>query len=287
MVDTDPETTPIPEEAPGPARATPTANPEAAREVAQASDAGSAPPPPHPPARARRVPWTLFVVGVLAAIVAFAAFQALNRPEPDSDTARLEAMFEGLPPDVRDEIAGDLEALIGDRFDELATDDVVEEGARLTRSGLARLDDESLVRRLELQTLALGRVPVADCAAFMRGGFAGGSADTGIATRVISALDQNELVEWYRITARAMRAELEGAPARRSVTEPDFQAAFAPIAATWSPDEVELVELVSADPAGVTDDEMCRFVDLVYGRIDVLDREQLAIVSLYDINPMP
>ncbi|HEX5589711.1 MAG TPA: hypothetical protein VFX65_05430 [Candidatus Limnocylindrales bacterium] len=233
------------------------------------------------------MPWTRLLVGVLAAILAFAAFQALNRPEPDADTARLEAMFEGLPADVRDEIAGDLETLVGDRFDGLTSEEVVEEGARLTRSGLARLDDESLVRRLELQTLALGRVPTADCAAFMRGGFAGGSVDTGIATRVLTALDEDELIEWYRITARAMRAELEGMPARRSVTEPEFQAAFAPIAATWSPDEVELVELVSADPVGVTDDQMCRFVDLVYGRIDVLDRDQLAVVSLYDINPTP
>lgn len=173
---TVPETTPVPEAPPGPDPTMPAPSPESPPGVAPTPDAGPEPPAPSTLPRARRAPWSLLVVGVLAAIVALAGFQALNRAEPDSDTARLEAMFEGLPSDVRDEITDDLDALIGDRFDGLTREEVVEEGARLSRSGLARLDDEALIRRLELQTLALGRVPVADCAAFMRGGFATASS---------------------------------------------------------------------------------------------------------------
>lgn len=279
-----------PEPAPGPAAGTePAAEPAAepgtepaAGSVAVGGEVG--------PAWVEHVPekhgrsWRVLVLVAAAVVVAIGAGIVANLPPADPGLAAAEEIFGDLPADVREQLAREMIDVAGDRFDGMTSAEVTEASARLTRAGFSRLSDEDLLRRLELQTLALERASTADCATFLRHALtAPTEIDLEAVTAILDELEEDELVEWYRLGVRAMTAEIQGTPPKRTVGDDAFFAALDPISSAWTVDELALIQAVGADPTGSTDADVCTFGDLLYGRVDQLSRDQQAVVALYDI----
>jgi hypothetical protein len=238
----------------------------------------------------------LFVVVLVVAILGAAAGSAIvgavlswrdaaSAVDPEL-AAIADQVYAGLPPGTRQELAAELERLMGDRLEGKTPRQIATEVAEATRLGLARLDDATLVRRLELQATALERASTAGCAAFMRMAFGGTSAlDLSVAAQVVLQLSEAELNEWYALSLDGLRAELDGTPPRRSVSDDQFLTAFAPISERWTAADVALINAVTNDPASATDADACRMATLVYGDLELLSPGARAIVALYDINP--
>jgi hypothetical protein len=225
---------------------------------------------------------------LLAAILVRPGSQNGSNPFPsDSALAAIaDDLFKGVPEAARDEFRDAYRELLADRMQGKNALQIANETAELTRKGFARLGDDDLVRRLDLQTLALGRASTEDCAAFMRMGLGGiGNIDLAVAGRIVLELDGDELVEWYRLSIKALRAQLAESPAARIASQADFEAAFGDIAARWNQSEVDLVTSVTANPASASDADVCRLADLIYGHLDVLSDADYATLALYDISP--
>ena len=82
-----------------------------------------------------------------------------------------------------------------------------------------------------------------------------------------------------------VRSEPDKTPDRRSVSDEEFFIAIEPIQASWTDDEIALIQEVSADPRGSTDADLCAFGHYLYGRLDLLSHSQRAVLALYDISP--
>jgi hypothetical protein len=250
-------------------------------------------PAPEPESRTRTA--GLFVVVLVVAILGAGAGAAIvgligagnAGPTIDPQMADLaDKVYAGLPPDARRDLATELERLLGDRVAGKTPTQIATEAALATARGFARLDDATLVRRLELQTTALDRATTRACAAFMRMAFGGVTAfDLSVAAELVLQLDESELTEWYRLSLDAIRAELNGTPARRSVTDDEFFAAFTPISDRWSAADIALINAVTSSPATATDEDVCRVAKLVYGDLGILTPADRAVIALYDINP--
>jgi hypothetical protein len=224
------------------------------------------------------------VIGVAIFLGAFAI--NLVRGSPVGDDDRLGAAIAGelwdrLPQDARGELSRRAEAALGDEeLDPATAPAVVQERVR---NGLRRLDDQTLVRRLTLQTAALGRADEATCAAFAAASFGGTSPTPEVAGRLIAALDDASLAEWMRIAMSALEAETRGSPAARSVAAAESEALFARLFAGLDPDQIGTIQTAAA--AGATQASACDGARVLYRALDAMPAADRTLAGLVDVTP--
>ena len=163
-----------------------------------------------------------------------------------------------LDPADRSTVLADLVEAVGTRLDGLPVAAAEAELTRIVTLGTFRLDDDTLVRRLELETKATLGLDVTTCAAVARGE---GSADAS------SALSPAERLEWMKITVAAVRAEVSPVREPRELTREESTAVIAAIAkAATRADATRIHDLATKAAAGtaLSDDDACWLMRVPY-----------------------
>lgn len=212
-----------------------------------------------------------FLLGFLAASVAGTAIASL-----------FGGPWEKLPSEIRSAYEDRIEAAVGNRVDGLSDQEAGERIAGWVTSGYLRLDDDQLIRRLELQTAALERADLATCAGFGRSSLKGEVAPDEVGLGLVGSLEQAGTVEWIGLNVTAIEAEMKGQPAQRRVSENEANAAFMDLFGRLTKADVEELTTIGA---GTPDADVCGAVRQLYAAALTLDRAQLEVIARYDIQP--
>jgi hypothetical protein len=218
---------------------------------------------------------------------------AAPTPSP-GEVARLAAasafafQLDALPPADWATILDEIAAAIGTRLDGLPVAAADGELLRIASIGKFRLDDATLLRRLELEAKAMAGVDVPTCAALARGELQFGRPSPRMAG-LMAALSPAERLEAARITVAAIRAEVSGLHEPRPLGSAERTAIVSAIAKASPPAELtRLHDLSVAASAGKTlsDDDACWLMRVPYRALDRLTGADLGLLSRYVLGTM-
>jgi hypothetical protein len=154
--------------------------------------------------------------------------------------------------------------------------------------GLYRLDDDSLLRRLALETKATLALDVATCAALARGTAPFDTAASRL-TGLVTPLSPTERVEAIRISIAAIAAEVSELREPRQLTARERSGVVGAIAKAASPaDATRIHDLATRAAAGKTlsDDDTCWLFRVPYRAYDALADADRRLLSRYVLGPM-
>ena len=191
--------------------------------------------------------------------------------------------WDHLPAETRDQLNQRAEAAISASASGLSDAEKEAKAVEMGRQGLARLDDQTLIRRVELYKAALDATDEATCAAVMRSSMTGSIAEDD-AQAVVGAFTTEQFGEWAEIWVQALEAEAAGVPAVRTVSDGDSSAMYEAIFAGVSDDELATIQALSVGTT-VTDAEACQANRALYGAGLGLDDANLAAFALTDVAP--
>ena len=194
--------------------------------------------------------------------------------------------WERLPSDVRDDLTAQMQDAYGDSLDNLSNEQASAKMEADVRHGMLRIDDETLIHRLQLQTSALNKLALADCAAFARSSLAGERAPDELLNSIQEALDAAEYQAWITIAVQAAVAERIGSPEVRNVSDADQNAAINTWLSSLSESELAGLQAVVADPSR-SDEEFCDAAKSVYNRSLTMDHDLLAMIAYIDVAQAP
>jgi hypothetical protein len=203
----------------------------------------------------------------------------------DPVDAAANKMLASLPAEARDRLRTEIKATIASQTGGLSEDAARAKISDLTRKGFSRLDDQSAIRRLLLQTKALAQTDVPTCASFGRASLGATTPDPQVVVHLIAALDQKDLQEWFELTVAAMKLEIAGQQPAQTVTEAQFEAVITPIVARYSQDDLAALQRVSSAPTQASDADACAVVRRLYQSTVGLAPSDLVVVARYDIQP--
>jgi hypothetical protein len=194
--------------------------------------------------------------------------------------------WERLPSDVRDDLTAQMQDAYGDSLDNLSNEEASATMEADVRHGMLRLDDETLIHRLQLQTSAVNKLALADCAGFARSSLAGERASDELVNSIQEALDATEYQAWIKIAVQAAVAERSGSPEVRTVSDADQNAAINTWLSSLSQSELAGLQAVVADPSR-SDEEFCTVAKAVYNRAITSDHDLLAMIAYIDVAQAP
>ena len=194
--------------------------------------------------------------------------------------------WDRLPSDVQAGFEQRLEAAVGDRLKSVDEAQRPAQIESLVRSGMQRLSDDRLVRRLILQTKALGAGDGSVCAAFGRQALAGSAVDATTATALFSALPTEDVVEWIEIGVEAIEAEAREAPDPIFASEAEASALIDSIFASLPESQVQTMADVNQG-LEATDAEVCAAILGLYDAANNLGPDSLAVMARIDVQPQP
>jgi len=200
----------------------------------------------------------------------------------------LQAVFGGpwerLPADVQRQLEARYDAAVGTRFDGLSDADAGDQVDALEQSGLARLDDASLVSRYQIGVRAFERAEPATCASAAESLFGGSDVSDDVAERLLTGLDVGDLERWFDFAVSAIEAETRGTPEQRFVTDevmdPYFENLFGALGAT----DVAAMQLLS-EGRDVEAAVSCHAILALEHAIAGRPASELALWARYDISP--
>ena len=271
-----------------PPEAAPTPSPEANVTPSPATDPAAqllvaAGPPRRPRGR------ILGGIGVIAAVVGAIGVKLLiGALAVGVATGAISTFFGGpwnkLPDDVRSAYGQRLQAAVGNRLDGLnsAASTVLIE--QWVRGGLIRLEDTTLVRRLDLEVEALGRTDEATCAAFGRQAAAGVQIDHDVGTKFVGSLEQASLVDWIGINVDAIEAEIRGSPSAKRVDDASVTTVIQKMAGSLAPAQLAVFGTVNSG-GKASDADLCGAIRAFYGTETGLDPQSRAVIARFDIQP--
>jgi len=243
--------------------------------------------PPSPPSR-RPKAVVIGAIGVVAALAVAIAVKVLPFLAAGVLGSALAGAFGGpwdrLPADVQRSYEQRFAAAIGDRLDGLSDAEKATRIESLVRSGMPRLSDDRLVRRLGLQSTALRSTSETDCAAFGRQSIGGQTVDNETATALFAALATDDLVEWFGIALEAVEAETRGAPEPVFASEAESAAMIQTLLASMAEADVQTISDVS-QAVNVADAEVCTAIRALYDAASNLDPASQMIMARVDIQP--
>jgi hypothetical protein len=213
------------------------------------------------------------LIGFLAVNVAGAAISAV-----------FGGPWERLPGDVRAGYEQRLKTAVGDRLDGLSEEASTGQFRTWLNSGYLRLDDERLIRHLELEIEALGRAEEPVCAAFGRQSMTGTEIDDETATKLIGSLEQAELAEWIGLNVDAVEAEMRGAPPPSSVTDAEVSPVIQILIGGLDQQQIETFAAIDAGQSAA-DAEVCSAIRALYQNALFLDPPSKAIMARLDVQP--
>ena len=244
--------------------------------------------PPPPPAPKRRRPlWVLGGIGGAAISAgAIGAKFLLGTVAVGALSGTISAIFVGpldrLPADVRAGYEQRLQAAVGMRLDGMSDEQKSRAAQKWVTDGILRLDDARVVRRLELQTMALGMTDTATCAQYGRASFGAQQFSSSTAERMISALDTAHLTEWMGIMVEAVEAEARGAPARVTVTEASANGVIQAMIRRL-PQSTQTLVGNAVNGLFPSDTQVCDAIRTIYATTIGLPERSRVIVARYDI----
>jgi hypothetical protein len=190
--------------------------------------------------------------------------------------------WDRLPADVQNGFEQRLEAAVGDSLEGLGGAERNRRLGTLILSGLPRLSDDQLVRRLVLQTGALRSANESLCAAYGRQAVTGKAVDEAISIALISSLSTDEVVEWIGINIEAIEAEMQASPEQVFASEEEASAVLDTIIGSMS--EVDVQAMADMSRGTTTDDaHVCSAVRSLYGAVASLDPWSQAVMARIDI----
>jgi hypothetical protein len=214
----------------------------------------------------RGLPWRSAALLTIVVFLVVAGGQLL------SDSGLLQAVAEGQPSLMEQQLGrlpvGDQSAL-RDRASalteslSLGSDQSDEQLQAMMARGVSRLDDEKLVRRLELATWALGRMDPEFCGGVVRAGLSGRVPSPLHVAALLSALEPEELTEWLEIGLTAAEAESAGKPPRRSVSKRHADSLLERVVLKMRATDVDVLAAVG-EGKPVASSALCRAVTAMY-----------------------
>jgi len=202
-------------------------------------------------------------------------------------TSAIGAVFGGpwdhLPSVTKGRLNQRVEAALGQGAKGLSDSDKSAKLYAMSLAGLARLSDQTLIRRVELYKLALDTTDEATCAAILRSSMKGLVADAD-KKKLIGSLTTDQFSEWAEIGVQALEAEAKGAPPARKVSTADSNAMYYAILAAVSGQDVATIKALSGGTT-VTDTAACHANRSVYAAGLALDDAKRAAFALTDVAP--
>jgi hypothetical protein len=191
-----------------------------------------------------------------------------------------DSIWRRLPADSRAEFERRLEAAAGD-IESMSNEEASRQVRIRVVAGMPRLDDTVLVRRLTLQTVALGRVDDATCGQFAQASFAGQPQPEAIAIKLTDVLTEAELGEWFNVAVLALEADARKSPAARSVPEPDASAVFERLLGSLDSTALQQIQTGATSTASAA--EACVGARAMYNAIERLPDPDRRLIALADV----
>jgi len=142
------------------------------------------------------------------------------------------------------------------------------------RAGLIRLADEPLLAKLELDRTFLSLANSEACAAFVMG-----KISEQQVTQVLHEFEARDIDQWFDVSFQALKADVEGDPARSADKERIRQTMKEMLNAMPEEDSVTM-RRVWANPARSSKEEICWSERTLRGRIAGLDRSDQVMWAL-------
>jgi len=251
------------------------------------ADAAWSPPPISPRPRSRRAA-LVGGVAILAGVFGTIGWKLLvGTVAVGLVGGTLSSLFGGpwdkLPSNVRSDYEHRLEAAVGNRLDGKSGSEARTLFDGWLHGGFARLDDARLVRHLQLEIRALDQVAEADCAAFGRNALAGKPIDDEVSQHLVASLDQASMVEFIGLNVDAVEAELRGSPAAVQVPADQSGAILNGMVGGLTAPQLQTLAAAGGGST-VADHDMCDAIRGLYGQVQNLDSNAMAIIARADIS---
>jgi hypothetical protein len=185
-----------------------------------------------------------------------------------------------LPASARDDFERRLKAVAGD-LESMSGEEANRQVQARVQAGMRRLDDATLVRRLTLQTVALGKIDEASCGAFAQASFAGRPQPETTAAKLMAAMTEAELVEWFNVAVLALEAEVRKSPEPRTASEAETNAVFERLLGSLDPAGLEAIQ-TGAEPSA-TPAEACLGARTMYEAIERMPDADRTLIALADV----
>jgi hypothetical protein len=266
----------------------PGATPSQAEVTPPATDGWVPPASTGGPSTSGRRPKTIVVgaIGLVAALVVAIGLKVAPFLAAGVLGSALAGAFGGpwdrLPADVQSGYEQRLEAAVGDSLQGLGGAERTRHLGTLIMSGLPRLSDDRLIRRLLLQTGALQSANESLCADYGRQAITGKAVTETVSVALISSLSTDEVVEWIGINVEAIEAETQGAPDPVYASEEEASAVLNTVIASMP--EADVQAMADMSQGTTTDDaNVCSAVRSLYGAVGNLDPSSQAVMARIDI----
>lgn len=241
---------------------------------------GSGTPPARP--RSRRGQILAVVLAVAAAIAGAVGVRFLGQQAGSllGTTFAGGEVWNRLPAAARDDFERRIKAVAGD-LESMSNAEASRQVQSRVQAGMRRLDDATLVKRLSLQTAALAKIDDAACGEFAQASFAGRPQPETTAEKLMAAMSETELTEWFNVAVLALEAEARKSPEPRTVTDAETDPLFERLLGSLDQPSLEAVQK-GADP-GATPAEACLGVRTLYDAIERLPDEDKRLIALADV----
>jgi hypothetical protein len=234
----------------------------------------------------RGPPWRSAALLAIVAVFVVAGGRLL------ADSGLLQAVAEGQPSLIEQQLGrlpvGDQSALrerarvLAETLSSVGSDQTDERLQEMMVRGVSRLDDEKLVRRLELTGAALGRMDTEFCGGLVRAGLSGKLPSLLHVVAMLSALEPEELADWLDIGLTAAEAELAEGPPRRGLSQPQAASLLERVALRMQATDVDALA-AGAEGRLVASSALCRAAIAMYQvslDLPVKDRAQFALLDV-------
>jgi hypothetical protein len=192
--------------------------------------------------------------------------------------------WDRLPSDTQSRLEQRFDAAMGDSLKGLSDADRGTHLEAMLTGGLPRLDDQTLIRRLQIESASLDATDEKTCAAFAQE-FVKGHVTTETSRKVLGSLDPQRYGEWIEINLTALEAESKGAPPRRVPSQADADAMSAALVGRVPPNHLATMQALDADGTAVLDAASCSAARAVYVAGLGLDPKTLATLALVEVSP--
>jgi hypothetical protein len=192
--------------------------------------------------------------------------------------------WDRLPSDTQSRLEQRFDAAVGDSLKGVSDADRVTRLEAMVASGLPRLDDQTLIRRLQIESASLDASDEGTCAAFAHE-FVAGHVTTETSKKVLGSLDPPRYGEWIEINVMAIEAQSKGAPQSRLVSQADADTMSTALLGRVPANHLATMQALNEAGSVVTDAASCSAARAIYVAGLGLDPKSLATLARVEVSP--